>query len=117
MRLVDNCNIPNKDDDYNPSNVKAGGSRRAGIFTYRIEPVEEQPYNHKKIVMGYCWCVTQFLHLDYHMRGRGWARGDKGRGLRDNAVYGCGTVESPRPLIEPRIIQLTSLVGGNPVEV
>ena len=58
MRLVDNCNIPNKDDDYNPSNVKAGGSRRVGIFTYRIEPVEEQPYNHKNIVMGRCWCYT-----------------------------------------------------------
>ena len=51
------------------------------------------------------------------MRGRGWARGDEGRGLRDNAVYGCETVESPRPLIEPRMIQLTSLVKGDPVVV
>ena len=118
MRVVDNCSVPNKDYDYNPSNVKAGGSRRVGVFTYRIEPVKEQPYDYNNIVMGKCRCDMLNWHIDCYMWGRGWARGDKGRGLRDNAVYGgCQTVESPRPLIDPRMIQLTSLVGEHPVEV
>ncbi|MBE3049646.1 hypothetical protein IMZ48_45555 [Candidatus Bathyarchaeota archaeon] len=34
--------MPDKDKDYNLKNLKAGGSRRVGIFTYRILPVKDE---------------------------------------------------------------------------
>ncbi|MBE3046857.1 hypothetical protein IMZ48_30880 [Candidatus Bathyarchaeota archaeon] len=85
--------MPDKAKKYNPSNLKAGGSRRAGIFTYRIEPTYEQYFDYKHVVVGKCWCVQEFAHIDCHMLGRGWAYGDDGVGLGDNAARGgCQTV-------------------------
>ncbi|MBE3049567.1 hypothetical protein IMZ48_45135 [Candidatus Bathyarchaeota archaeon] len=87
--LVDDCSRPSDDD--NKANVKAGGKRSVGPFTYRIEPLFQR-FDYNKPKAGLCYCKREtkgFPHLDCHVWGRGWgADNDNGVGLGDN-FKGC----------------------------
>ena len=92
-KLTDNCSVPNEDNNHNKANVKAGGSRRVGIFTYRIDPIWKR-YDYSRPLAAECRTDRKMkggVHQDVFMWGRGWASGDNGKGFHNNAK-GCREV-------------------------
>ena len=78
--------------------MKAGGTRYAGAFAYRIEPIFQRvDYNEPKKAKCRCDKLGKGgPHIDCYIWGRGLANGDGGQGLKDNAM-GCGKVSVPGP--------------------
>lgn len=92
MRLVDNCSRPGPNE--NEFSVKAGGTRRVGDFTYRIEPVQQR-YDYTQPLWWKCVCHNKGWRDECRVEGRGWATGDNGNRIRDNS-QGCSPVTTTR---------------------
>ena len=110
MHLVDDCFRPTEDD--NKHNMKAGGTRRVGVYTYRIEPLFQR-YDYNSPKAGKCDCENLWKggpHMDCVIWGRGWGEGD-GKRLRDNLMWGTYEVQSFGPEYVFEYVKLTSSVG------
>ena len=91
----DNDNTDNIPTGVNPYNLKAGGSRRVGGTTYRIEPKYKR-HDYNDPWDADCRCdqlMEGGAHADCFIWGRGWASADYPEGAMLKDKLKDGTME------------------------